>query len=173
MSVANSGNAKSCSTYKPRITFDLFANQSSADPSFTLVSQHKHYGRRKGSRTYLCGTDESDYAAFALEYLIDELVDDGDDIVCVRVVDKDSDLASDFRIKEAEYKLKARQVQQRVQEMLDAENRPAIKVVIEFAMGKIGETIDRMVRSCVPGGEVFPPCPEKNSRRKRSSSLFG
>ncbi|KAL9095994.1 MAG: hypothetical protein Q9163_006473 [Psora crenata] len=133
------------STYKPRITFDLFANQSTTDPSFTLISQHKHYARRKGSRTYLCGTDESDYAAFALEYLIDKLVDDGDDIVCVRVMDKDSEVASDLGAQDAEYKMKARQVREQVQLLLDGEDRPAVKVVIEFAVGKVGETIDRMV----------------------------
>ncbi|KAL9129363.1 MAG: hypothetical protein Q9217_002163 [Psora testacea] len=143
-------NAESGSTYKPRITFDLFANQSATDPSFTLISQHKRYARKRGFRTYLCGTDESDYAAFALKYLIDELVDDGDDIVCVRVVDKDSDIASDFSIKAADYKMKARQVHEQVQEMLDGDNRPAVKVVIEFAVGKVGETIDHMVNLHTP-----------------------
>ena len=110
-----------------------------------MISQHKDYARRKGSRTYLCGTDETDYAAFALEYLIDKLVDDGDDIVCVRVVDKDSEVASDFNIREAEYRFKAQKVQERVQAMLDTTNGPAVKVVIELAVGKVGQTIDRMV----------------------------
>lgn len=115
-----------------------------------MISQHRDYERKRGSRTYLCGTDESDYAAFALKYLIKKLVDDGDDIVCVRAVDKDSEVASEFSIKEAEYRQKAQKVQEQVQAMLDNARGPAVKVVIEFAVGKVGDTIDRMVSKLRP-----------------------
>ncbi|KAM0636937.1 hypothetical protein ACHAPW_000382 [Verticillium nonalfalfae] len=37
----------------------------------------------------MVGVDEHAYSDYALQWLLDELVDDGDEVVCVRVVDKD------------------------------------------------------------------------------------
>ena len=93
----------------------------------------------------MCGTDESDYSAYALEYIIENLVDDGDTIVCVRVVDRESDMMKEFMSNQAEYRLAAQKVRKRVEKMLDANKGPAVKVIIELIVGKIGETMNKMV----------------------------
>ena len=136
----------SFSTYNPRVSFDTFAYHSATNPAYSSVFQHRFYADQgRNSRTFLCGTDESDYSAYALEYIIENLVDDGDTIVCVRVVDRESDMMKEFMANQAEYRLAAQKVRKRVEKMLDANKGPAVKVIIELIVGKIGETMNKMV----------------------------
>lgn len=76
--------------FRSSVSFDTFSNPSASDFSLTLNRKHRDYEYTKRSRTFLCGTDTNDYSDTALEWLIDELVDDGDEVVCLRVVEKDS-----------------------------------------------------------------------------------
>jgi len=135
------------STYETRIAFDTFTNKAATDPSFTIVSKHKNYAYQKGSRTFLCGTDQKDYSDFALEYLVTKLVEDGDEVVCVRVVESDSKVANDIDDHQPTYKAEAQQLLEHIQKKNDESHGKAISLILEFAVGKVGETIDRMVRS--------------------------
>jgi len=89
------------------------------------------------------GTDQNDYSEFALEWLIEELVEDGDEVVCLRVVDKDSKIASEPSVQQGLYKEEARLLLQSVEKK--NEDGKAIKFILEFAVGKVPETIQRMV----------------------------
>src|SRR5579875_2192565 len=86
------------SVFQPRVSFDTFPRASSQAPenaditSFTLARRHKDYAFTKRSRTFLCGLDANDYSEYALEWLIDELVDDGDEVVCLRVIDSNAEV---------------------------------------------------------------------------------
>ena len=132
------------SKYESRVSFDTFDNRDATDFSFTLRSKHKDYTYTKRSRTFLCGTDQNDYSEFALEWLLDELVDDGDEVVCLRVVDKDSKINSDSSIEEGRYKAEANKLMEHIQLKNDADEK-TISLVLEFAVGKVQETIQRMV----------------------------
>ncbi|KAH0537216.1 hypothetical protein FGG08_005958 [Glutinoglossum americanum] len=136
------------STFQNRVSFDTFDNKDAADFSLTLNVKHKDYAYTRRSRTFLCGTDQNDYSEFALEWLIDELVDDGDEIVCLRVVDKDSKISSDSSLEEGRYRLEAKKLLDQIIEK-NTENK-SISVVLEFAVGKVQETIQRMIRIYEP-----------------------
>lgn len=135
-----------CRTFQNRVSFDTFDNRDVKDFSLTLNSKHKDYKYTKRSRTFLCGTDQNDYSEFALEWLIDELVDDGDEIVCLRVVEKDSKISSGAAIEEGRYRTEAQKLLEQVIAKNNDEDK-AISLVLEFAVGKVQETIQRMVRS--------------------------
>ena len=132
-----------CSTYESRVSFDTFDNKDTTDISFTLVSKHKDYTYSRRSRTFLCGTDQNDYSEFALEWLVEELVEDGDEIVCLRVVDKDSRISSIASVEQGIYKTEARKLLEHIQEKNEEDK--AISLVLEFAVGKVPDTIQRMV----------------------------
>lgn len=136
------------STYESRVSFDTFDNKDATDISFTLVSKHKDYAYSRRSRTFLCGTDQNDYSEFALEWLVEELVEDGDEIVCLRVVDKDSKLSSNVSVEQGVYKTEARKLLEHIQEKNEEDK--TISLVLEFAVGKVPETIQRMVRLSYP-----------------------
>lgn len=108
------------------------------------MSKHKDYVYSPRSRTFLCGTDQNDYSEFALEWLVDELVEDGDEIVCLRVVDNNSKFNSDTSLQEGKYRVEARKLLEHIQNK-NKEDEKSISLVLEFSVGKVPETIQRMV----------------------------
>ncbi|KAI9695248.1 MAG: hypothetical protein M1820_008767 [Bogoriella megaspora] len=134
--------------FTPRVGFDTFDNKEASDFSLSLQSKHKDYEYTKRSRTFLCGTDMNDYSEFALEWLIDELVDDGDEIVCLRVVEKDSKFAGDASIQEGKYREEANKMMEHIQSK-NTENK-AINLVLEFSVGKVQDTIQNMIKIYEP-----------------------
>src|ERR1700761_1728331 len=100
------------STFLKRVSFDTFDNKDASDFSLTLKSKHKDYAYTRRSRTFLCGTDQNDYSEFALEWLIDELVDDGDEVVCLRVLDPEVAKASIF---DSRYREEAEEIMKQVE----------------------------------------------------------
>lgn len=149
------------SQFKPRVSFDTFDNRDASDFSLTLSCKHREYEYTKRSRTFLCGTDTNDYSDTALEWLIDELVDDGDEVVCLRVVEKDSKEAakwagggSDRGGRERSYRKEAK----RMLESIEAKNTEdkAINIILEFSIGKVQDTIQRMVRWLVKPCKYIP-----------------
>lgn len=135
-------------TYKRGVSFDTFDNRDAPDYSFTMQYKHKDYVHSRRSRTFLCGADDKDYSEFALEWLIDELVEDGDEIVCLRVVDKDSKVASNSSIESGKYKEQAKKLLDSVIKKNNQEDK-AISLIMEMAVGRVQDVIQRTVRSPV------------------------
>ena len=143
--------------FQPRVSFDTFDNKDARDFSLTLNCKHSDYQYTRRSRTFLCGTDQNDYSEFALEWLIDELADDGDEIVCLRVVDKDSKINSEVSVEEGRYR---REAQNLLDQIIDKDSdEKALSLTLEFAVGKVHETIQRMVRTALP--QRPPPIPNR------------
>ncbi|CAF3581296.1 unnamed protein product [Fusarium graminearum] len=100
--------------------------------SFTLNVRHKGYQARRRSRCFMVGVDEHAYSDYALQWLLEELVDDGDEVVCVRVVEKE------LRFSNREYREDAEKVMRGI---LDRNgNNRAINIVLEYAVGKLHTT---------------------------------
>jgi hypothetical protein len=98
----------------------------------------------KQTRTFLCGIDNNEYSDFALEWLIDELVDDHDEIVCLRVVDKDSTIASTNSVDTRKYREEADKLMAAIEEK--NHEHKALNLTLEFAMGKVEKVIMSTVR---------------------------
>ena len=128
-------------TYKRGVSFDTFDNRDATDFSLTLQYKHKDFKHTRQSRTFLCGADQNDYSEFALEWLIDELIDDGDEIVCLRAVDRDSNAAT---VEGGKYKDQAMKLLRSVIEKNSHEDK-AISLIMELALGKVEKVIQRMV----------------------------
>ena len=108
-----------------------------------MIAKHKDYEYTKRSRTFLCGFDENEYSTYALQWLINELVDDGDEIVCLRVVEKEDTIAGDRSVETGRYKREADTTMQDIQSR-NHENK-AINLILEFSVGKVNKVIDDMV----------------------------
>lgn len=131
-------------TYRRGITFDTFDNKDVPLETFTLQYKHADFRHTSRSRTFLCGTDQKDYSEYALSWVIEELVDDGDDIICLRVLDKEAKVAMEADSDPAKYRLEAQTLLDNVVKK-NAVEQKAISVVLEFAVGRIQEVIQRMV----------------------------
>lgn len=134
------------SRFQHHVSFDNFAGGEPTERntiSFTLNVKHKGYTYKRRSRTFMVGVDENAYSDYALQWMLDELVDDGDEIVCLRVVDKDARISSDKSLGRKEYQDEAKQLMNAIQAKND-DNR-AISIVLEFAVGKVHATFQKMV----------------------------
>jgi nucleotide-binding universal stress UspA family protein len=96
----------------------------------------------------MVGIDENAYSDIALQWTLEELVDDGDEIICLRVIDKDSKIISDRNLERKRYQEEARQLMGAIQTKNDA-NR-AISIVLEFAVGKVHSTFQKMIQIYEP-----------------------
>jgi hypothetical protein len=80
-------------------------------------------------------------------------VDDGDEVVCLRVVEKDSKIGSDSSQEDPAYKAEAHSLMQHIQEKMKDDEK-CISLILEFAMGKVQEVFQHMVGS--PMVPFFP-----------------
>ena len=112
-------------------------------PSLTLNVKHKGYRAGRRSRTFMVGVDEHSYSDYALQWLLDELVDDGDEVVCVRVVEKE------FRATDQYEDDGKAMLQSIVDKNTTNKANKALSFVLEFASGKLHGTFQKLVRICV------------------------
>ncbi|KAG9235532.1 hypothetical protein BJ875DRAFT_440287 [Amylocarpus encephaloides] len=139
------------SRFQHHVSFDNFAGGEPTEQntiSFTLNVKHKGYQFKRRSRTFMVGIDENDYSDIALQWMLEELVDDGDEIICLRVIDKGAKLISDRNLERKQYQTEARDMLQRIQKKND-ENR-AISIILEFALGKVHSTFQKMIQIYEP-----------------------
>ena len=111
----------------------------------------------------MVGIGENAYSDIALQWMLEELVDDGDEIICLRVIDKDSNIISDGNLERKQYQEDARQLMAAIQKKND-DNR-AVSIVLEFAVGKVHATFQKMI-------QIYKPAMLIVSSRGRSLGVF-
>lgn len=95
----------------------------------------------------MVGIDDHQYSDEALQWLFDKFVDDGDEIVCVRVVEKD------VRVFEADKRLEDFQKEANAEvAKIQAKcgDKKAISIVLEYAVGKLHLAFQRLVSITSP-----------------------
>lgn len=85
----------------------------------------------------MVGVDENAYSDYALQWLLRELVDDGDEIICVRVIEKEA------RLSDKQYQDDAQHILQGI--MAKNEESRALSFVLEYAVGKLHATFQKLV----------------------------
>ncbi|KAL7912192.1 hypothetical protein GGI35DRAFT_309131 [Trichoderma velutinum] len=110
--------------------------------SLVLNVRHDGYQPRRRSRTFMVGIDEHSYSDYAIQWLLDELVDDGDEIICVRVIEKD------VRLSEKSYHSDAQQVMKSILEK--NKRNSAVAFILEYAVGKLHATFQSLIQLYQP-----------------------
>ena len=105
--------------------------------SFTLHIRHQGYQPSRRSRTFMVGVDEHAYSDYALVWLLNNMVDDGDEVVCVRVIE------SPIRPGEKNYQEDAKRLLQAIQ--AKNELNKAISIILEYSVGKLHATFQQLV----------------------------
>lgn len=89
----------------------------------------------------MVGIDDHQYSDEALHWLFDKFVDDGDEIVCVKVLEKDvKTFETDRKLKE--FQKEANTEVERVKAICGDR---AISIVLEYGVGKLHSTFQRLV----------------------------
>ncbi|CAK7203908.1 hypothetical protein SEUCBS139899_006658 [Sporothrix eucalyptigena] len=110
---------------------------------YTLSISHYGYQPRRRSRTMMVGIDQNVYSDFALQWLLDEYADDGDEIICVHVIDKDA-----RTVEEKNYKAKADKMVERIKSKIP--ENCAISIKLEYAVGKLHATFQKLIQVYEP-----------------------
>jgi nucleotide-binding universal stress UspA family protein len=93
----------------------------------------------------MIGVDEHSYSHYALVWLLSNMVDDGDEVICVKVLE--SPVRPDKNYQDDAKKLL---------EIIKSKNEQnkAISIVLEYSVGKLHDTFQQLV-SAVSGRRVF------------------
>ncbi|KAK7753456.1 hypothetical protein SLS62_004531 [Diatrype stigma] len=131
--------------FESHVAFDNIPLGESTDRnpiSFTLNVRHSGFQFNRRHRVFMVGVDDNAYSDHALQYLLDELVDDGDEIVCVRVIE------TQVRLADRMYKEDAT----RLMESIKAKNTQnhAISLILEYAVGKLHSTFQHLIKMYSP-----------------------
>ncbi|KAG0251456.1 hypothetical protein DFQ27_008732 [Actinomortierella ambigua] len=141
------------SGYVSRVGFDTFGCDDTSEYAFTLQSKTPEWRRTKRTRTFLVGTDLNDYSAHALHYLMENLVEDGDEIVALRVVPlelRDSLSKTgipSFQGQEQAARLDAKNIMNSIREKNPGKE---ISIIVECMVGNVKETIQHMIAMYKP-----------------------
>lgn len=66
--------------YVNRVGFDTLSCNDTSEYAFTLQTRTEGYKRTKHTRTFLVGTDMNNYSAHALQWVVENMVEDGDEV---------------------------------------------------------------------------------------------
>ncbi|KAJ2916236.1 hypothetical protein MD484_g4177, partial [Candolleomyces efflorescens] len=127
--------------YTPKVSFDTFENPLASMFSFTLQVKSAGYKRTRNTRVYLCAASTDESGVEALDWCLESLVQDGDEVIIFRGVDeevleKDHDILRDD----------AREFMRVIQaKSAEADPDRKLSLILEYIPGKITDTIDRLI----------------------------
>ena len=75
--------------YTSKVSFDTFENPVASMFSFTLQVKSDGYERAPTTRVFLCASSPDDSGRHALDWAIEGLVQDGDELIVFRGIDQD------------------------------------------------------------------------------------
>ncbi|KAG0019188.1 hypothetical protein BGZ81_009888 [Podila clonocystis] len=144
---------RSVNGYVARVGFDTLGCNDSAEYAFTLQAKTDNWRRTKRSRTFLVGTDVNEYSAHALQWVMENMVEDGDEIVALRVVPMElRDTLSKSGIpslkgQESAARTEATRIMNTIREKNPSKQ---ISIVVECVVGNVRETIQHMIKMYKP-----------------------
>ncbi|KAG6834158.1 hypothetical protein H0H93_011503 [Arthromyces matolae] len=154
----NHNHGASAAGYTSKVSFDTFENQSASMFSFTLQVKSEGYVRTASTRVFLCASSPDESGREALDWSLETLVQDGDELIVYRGVDEDV-LEKDHNIVREE----ARELMKLIQERsVETDPERKLSLILEYVPGRITDTLDRLIALYRPDSVVV------GTRGKRS-----
>ncbi|KAF9145492.1 hypothetical protein BG015_011881 [Linnemannia schmuckeri] len=141
--------------YVARVGFDTLGCDTPAEYAFTLQARTEGWRRTRRSRTFLVGTDLNEYSSHALQWVMENMVEDGDEIVALRVVPielRDSFAKSgipSFQGQEVAARSEATKIMDMIREKNKAKPKQ-VNIVVEYVVGAVRDTIQHMIKMYEP-----------------------
>ncbi|KAG1149168.1 hypothetical protein G6F37_002998 [Rhizopus arrhizus] len=134
------------------VSFDTMTNKDLPDYSFTLRAKSPGYKRTRRSRTFMVATDLANYSEYALNWTTDTMMEDGDELIVLRVVTLEMNNKKRdglLQLEEKESRKKANELMEKIIENSHTSDKK-ISVAIEFVIGKVQETIQSTISMYQP-----------------------
>ncbi|KAF9437903.1 hypothetical protein BGZ76_010614 [Entomortierella beljakovae] len=149
----SSPKQRSKNGYISRVCFDTLECEDPAQYSLTLQAKTDNWKRTKHTRTFLVGTDLNEHSLNALHWTIENMIDDGDEIIALRVLPielRDSFAKSGIPSFQGQ-EIAARAEATKIMEMIRKKNTSKeINIVVEYLVGTIRDSIQHMIRMYEP-----------------------
>jgi len=75
--------------FSPKVSFDTFENPAASMFSFTLSVKSDGYVRTRSTRVFLCASSADESGREALDWSLESLAQDGDELIVCRGVDQE------------------------------------------------------------------------------------
>ncbi|KAF8351852.1 hypothetical protein F5887DRAFT_932694 [Amanita rubescens] len=136
--------------YTPKVSFDTFENPAASMFSFTLQVKNDGYKRSRNTRVFLCAASPDESGREALDWSLESLVQDGDELIVFRGVDEDVlDKPHDIIRDEARELMKYIQ-----QKSVEYDPDRKLSLVLEYIAGKTTDSLDRLIALYRPDSVV-------------------
>ncbi|CAO3679480.1 unnamed protein product [Umbelopsis ramanniana] len=132
-------------------------HQDMPDYSFTLQEKSQGWERSISSRVFMLATDLESHSNEALKYAVEELLEDGDEIVVVRVADVQvnrSILGSSRQLLQEHAVLARQHAEQLLQLIKESHGGIKISIVLEFVIGRTQTCLRDMLQMYHPSALV-------------------
>ncbi|KAF8558546.1 hypothetical protein OG21DRAFT_1578614 [Imleria badia] len=136
--------------YTPKVSFDTFENSAASMFSFTLHVQSEGYIQSRSTRVFLCASSPDESGREALEWALECLVQDGDELIVFRGIDQE-ELDKDHELVREEARDLMRYIQEKCVEY-DPDRK--ISIILEFIAGRVTTTLDRLIALYRPDSVV-------------------
>ncbi|KAF9114367.1 hypothetical protein BGX27_011000 [Mortierella sp. AM989] len=139
--------------YVARVGFDTLDCEDTVQYAFTLQAKTDNWLRTKKTRTFLVGTDLNEYSSHALQWVMEKMLEDGDEIVALRVVPielRDSFAKSGIPSFQGQ-EFAARTEATKIMDMIRQKNKSKdINIIVECLVGNVRDTIQNMIQMYEP-----------------------
>ncbi|KAJ7496522.1 hypothetical protein FB451DRAFT_1335080 [Mycena latifolia] len=136
--------------YTPKVSFDTFENPAASMFSFTLQVKSAGYARTRSTRVFLCAAGPDESGREALDWSLEALVQDGDELIVCRGVDEDAFEKDHNSVRE-----EARQLMLQMQEKsVEYDPERKLSLILEYIPGRITNTLDRLIALYRPDSVV-------------------
>ncbi|GJJ68020.1 hypothetical protein EMPS_00366 [Entomortierella parvispora] len=139
--------------YIGRVGFDTLGCNTPTEYTFTLQARTDRWHRTRRSRTFLIGMDLNEHSAHALQWAMENMVEDGDEVIALRVVPmelRDSFAKTgipSFQGQEVAARTEAISIMNMIREKNQSKQ---INIVVEIVVGNIRDTIQHMIKMYEP-----------------------
>ncbi|KAF8524225.1 hypothetical protein JB92DRAFT_2703956 [Gautieria morchelliformis] len=130
--------------YTSKVGFDTFQNPTDATLfSYTLQVKSEGYKRTRSTRSYLCAASGDESGSHALDWVMESLIEEGDELIVFRGFDGE-DLDKQMHEQRRE---EARELMKWIREKNDEvePGRMKVSIIVEFVGGKITASIERLI----------------------------
>ncbi|KAG5652032.1 hypothetical protein H0H81_006523 [Sphagnurus paluster] len=132
--------------------------------SFTLAVKSEGYVRTRSTRVFLCAASPDESGREALDWSLEALVQDGDELIILRGVDEDVLERSTLTDKDHDVvRDEARDLMRKIQaKNVECDPDRKLSLILEYIPGRITDTLDRLIALYRPDSVVV------GTRGKRS-----
>ncbi|ODV86215.1 hypothetical protein CANARDRAFT_27467 [[Candida] arabinofermentans NRRL YB-2248] len=137
---------QTANSFNKGVSFDNLSNELDFEKlQFTLTTKHQFFKFDRTSRVFMCGYDDHECSLTALKWAIDEMLNDGDTIVCLRVLTKETVMATNSGDK---LKRDGAKILESIAKLNTQDKK--IKIVLEFKVGRVPEMITLAIKEFEP-----------------------